>query len=104
MKIDKRIPGTPPGKVSGTATRATGGKAGPAGKAGAGDQLALTSTSAMVRSLEADLTGMDVTDTAKIESVKAAIADGSYRVDAEVVADRMIDEAKQNLRRRPRKK
>ncbi|MDO9636064.1 MAG: flagellar biosynthesis anti-sigma factor FlgM [Thiobacillus sp.] len=39
-----------------------------------------------------------------MESVKAALADGSFSVDAEVVADRLIDHTKETLRKRPRKK
>ncbi|MDP2267157.1 MAG: flagellar biosynthesis anti-sigma factor FlgM, partial [Thiobacillus sp.] len=36
--------------------------------------------------------------------VKAALADGSFAVNAEVVADRLIDHTKEALRNRPRKK
>ena len=104
MKIDKRIPSTGVGKVGGTQAKSGGPRASGAGKSSGGDQLSITASSSMVRSMEAELAGIDVTDTAKIESVKAAIANGSFAVNAEVVADRMIDEAKQNLRRRPRKK
>ncbi|MEW6254138.1 MAG: flagellar biosynthesis anti-sigma factor FlgM, partial [Planctomycetota bacterium] len=53
---------------------------------------------------EAQLAAIDVTDVGKIESVKAALADGSFTVDAEVVADRLIDHTKETLRKRPRKK
>lgn len=104
MKIDKRIPPTSTGKVSATQGKGAGPRAGGAGKSAGGDQLSITASSSMVRSLETELANIDVTDTAKIESVKAAIANGSYTVNAEAVADRMIDEAKQNLRKRPRKK
>jgi negative regulator of flagellin synthesis FlgM len=39
-----------------------------------------------------------------VESVKAALANGTFSVNAEVVADRLIDHTKEALRRRPRKK
>lgn len=102
MKIDKRI--TPPtaSKVSATQgkeTRKTAAK--PTAKAG--DALALTESSGKVRELEAQLASVDVADTAKVEAIKAAIADGTFTVDAEVVADRLIDQTKQTLRKRPRK-
>jgi negative regulator of flagellin synthesis FlgM len=57
-----------------------------------------------VRALEAQLASVEVTDAGKVEAVKAALADGSFAVDAEVVADRLIDHTKQSLRKRPRKK
>jgi negative regulator of flagellin synthesis FlgM len=47
---------------------------------------------------------VDVTDAGKVESVKAALANGTFAVDAEVVADRLIDHTKETLRKRPRKK
>jgi negative regulator of flagellin synthesis FlgM len=54
--------------------------------------------------LEAELASVDITDTRKIEAVKAALANGTFNVDAEVVADRLIDHTKETLRNRPRKK
>ncbi len=57
-----------------------------------------------MRALEADLASVEVTDAGKVEAVKAALADGSFAVDAEGVADRLIDHTKQTLRKRPRKK
>lgn len=102
MKIDKRI--TPPAAAKVTATKGKGaGKtATPAG--GGADSLTLTESSTRVRSLESELASVDITDASKIESVKAALADGSFTVDAEVVADRLIDHTKEALRKRPRKK
>lgn len=102
MKIDKRI--TPPAATKVTATKAKGaGKAGAPAAAGS-DSLALTESSTRIRALESQLASVDVADAAKVESVKAAIADGSFTVDAEVVADRLIDHTKETLRKRPRKK
>ena len=102
MKIDKRI--TPPAasKVSSTKGKGAGKSSAPA--AGASDSLTLTESSTRIRSLESQLASVDVTDAGKVESVKAALADGSFAVDAEVVADRLIDHTKEALRKRPRKK
>lgn len=102
MKIDKRI--TPPAasKVSSTKGKGAGKTRAPAG--GSADSLALTDSSTKIRALETELASVDITNTGKIESVKAALADGSFTVDAEVVADRLIDHTKQALRKRPRKK
>jgi negative regulator of flagellin synthesis FlgM len=102
VKIDKRI--TPPAaaKVSATKGKSVGKKAGP--PAASGDSLTLTESSTRVRSLEAQLASVDVTDASKVESVKSALANGTFAVDAEVVADRLIDHTKETLRKRPRKK
>ena len=101
MKIDKRI--TPPAaaKVS-SAKGKSAGKA-PASSAGS-DSLTLTESSTRIRALESQLASVDVADAGTVESVKAALADGSFTVDAEVVADRLIDHTKESLRKRPRKK
>lgn len=100
MKIDKRI--TPPttAKVASTKAKGTAKASGTAG----GDSLTLTDASTRIRALESGLASVDVADAGKIESVKAALADGSFTVDAEVVADRLIDHTKEVLRKRPRKK
>ncbi len=102
MKIDKRI--TPPAASKVSSAKGKGaGKASAPAKAG-GDSLTLTESSTRIRSLESELASVDVTDAGKVESVKAALADGSFSVDAEVVADRLIDHTKETLRKRPRKK
>ncbi len=102
MKIDKRI--TPPAATKVSATKGKGAKKTAAPAAGGGDSLTLTENSTRVRALEAELASVDITDTGKIEAVKAAIANGTFAVDAEVVADRLIDHTKESLRKRPRKK
>jgi len=102
VKIDKRIPPASTSKVS--AAKGKGGGKTPAPASGGGDSLTLTASSTHVRTLESQLAGVDVTDVGKIEAVKAALADGSFTVDAEVVADRLIDHTKEALRKRPRKK
>lgn len=101
MKIDKRI--TPPSTAKVSTVKGKGGGKSPIQTAG-GDAVSVSASSSQVRALEAQLAAIDVTDAGKVESVKAAIADGSFTVDAEVVADRLIDHTKETLRKRPRKK
>ena len=102
MKIDKRI--TPPtaAKVSATKGKGTGKAATPA--ACACDSLTLTESSAQVRALETQLASIDITDASKIEAVKAALANGSFSVYAEVVADRLNSHTKETPRKRRHKK
>ena len=102
MKIDKRI--TPPAASKVSSAKGKGAGKTPAAPAGGSDSLTLTESSTRIRSLESELASVDVTDVGKVEAVKAALADGSFTVDAEVVADRLIDPTTETLRKRPRKK
>ena len=103
MKIDKRVTPATASKVSATKTKAAG-KAETATPQGGSDSLTLTESSTRIRALESQLATVDITDAGKVESVKAALANGTFEVDAEVVADRLIDHTKETLRKRPRKK
>jgi negative regulator of flagellin synthesis FlgM len=102
VKIDKRI--TPPAAAKVSATKGKGAAKPAAPAASGGDSLTLTESSTRVRALESQLATVDVADAGKVESVKAALANGTFTVDAEVVADRLIDQTKETLRKRPRKK
>jgi negative regulator of flagellin synthesis FlgM len=102
VKIDKRI--TPPAAAKVSATKGKGVGKKPAPTAAGGDSLTLTESSSRLRTLETQLASVDVADAAKVESVKSALASGTFEVDAEVVADRLIDQTKETLRKRPRKK
>jgi negative regulator of flagellin synthesis FlgM len=102
VKIDKRV--TPPAASKVSSAKGKGGAKTPAPATGGGDALTLTESSTRIRALESQLASVDVTDAGKVESVKAALANGTFAVDAEVVADRLIDHTKETLRKRPRKK
>ena len=102
MKIDKRIPPTTVSKVSTTRAKGTD-KTGKTPSPGA-DSLTLTESTTRMRAMEAELAKVDIADAAKVESVKDALAKGTFTVDAEVVAERLIDHSKESLRKRPHKK
>ena len=55
------------------------------------DTVSLTETSAQLRSIESSLASLPVVDTQRVEAIKLAIADGSYQVDSESIADKLID-------------
>jgi len=61
------------------------------GRPSTADTVSLTETSAQLRSIESSLASLPVVDTQRVESIKQAIADGSYQVDAQAVADKLID-------------
>jgi len=102
VKIDKRI--TPPAASKVSSSKGKGAGKSSAPTAGAGDSLTLTESSTRFRSLESELAAADIINISKIESVKSALASGTFTVDAEVVADRLIEHTKEALRKRPRAK
>jgi negative regulator of flagellin synthesis FlgM len=57
------------------------------------DDVRLTSASSKLSEYEAELAGLDVADSGKIETVRQAIADGSFTVDEEAVAEGLIQES-----------
>ena len=56
-----------------------------------GDVVAITDSANAVQQAERALAQEPVVDSARVEQIRSAIADGSYQVDAQRVADKMID-------------
>ncbi|PLA74925.1 flagellar biosynthesis anti-sigma factor FlgM [Hydrogenovibrio sp. SC-1] len=54
------------------------------------DQVTLTSVSSQVKNLEEKAASSTVDNQEKINALKAAIQDGSYQVDAQSVANKLI--------------
>ena len=102
MKITKR-PTTIGGKsVTGT-QGASVGKTGKATVPGNVDKLQVAASTAQLRELEAELAKLDISDAAKVAAIKRAIDNGTFEVNSVLVADRLIDTAKEAVRKRPRK-
>jgi len=59
--------------------------------AGPGQDVRLTDTAASLQRLEARIASQPVVDAQRVESVKQAIADGSFQVDASRVARKMAE-------------
>ncbi|MBA3581967.1 MAG: flagellar biosynthesis anti-sigma factor FlgM [Gammaproteobacteria bacterium] len=55
------------------------------------DELVLTDSAKRLQQLEQTLAQIPVVDTAKVDSIKQALADGSYRVDADKIANKLLD-------------
>jgi len=66
-----------------------------AGETEAGTQVALSSTAATLRSGSADAAG-DF-DAAKVSRISQAIADGSFKINPEAIADKLIANAQELL-------
>ena len=65
------------------------------GEVEAGTQVALSSTAATLRSGSADAAG-DF-DAAKVNRISQAIADGSFKINPEAIADKLIANAQELL-------
>jgi negative regulator of flagellin synthesis FlgM len=58
-----------------------------------GDRVDLSALSAQIAALESSLAAAPGFDAARVESIKQAIVEGRLSVDAQTVADRMIQSA-----------
>lgn len=94
-----KINGTPPNPMPGAAAPAKPGTArtGPA----ASSQLEVSLSSLATRLNRIESEAAAPFDAARVESLKQAIRDGQFKVNAGVVADRLIDELKLMLNRKP---
>ncbi len=82
--------------VSSAAKPATAGatvKSGGAGgaKSSQSDTVSLTDTAARLKELEMGLASQPVVDTQRVQSVQSAINDGTFEVDPDSVAEKMIN-------------
>ncbi len=57
----------------------------------AADNVSLTDQAEKLRALEASIEKQPVVDTKRVESIRSAILDGSYTVDASKTAEKMAD-------------
>ncbi|MBL8471689.1 MAG: flagellar biosynthesis anti-sigma factor FlgM [Rhodocyclaceae bacterium] len=64
---------------------------------GPGATVALSPLSSSLKEVETSLSNTPVVDTGKVEKIRAAIADGSFKVDANKVADGLIASTQQML-------
>ena len=60
------------------------------GPANHGDQVSLTPTAQQLRSLEEKVAAEPVVDTQKVNAVKDALANGSFEINAERIAGKMM--------------
>jgi negative regulator of flagellin synthesis FlgM len=63
----------------------TAGTQGPASPAPARDKVEITMVSAQLAQIEKMLSEVGIVDTARVEQIKQAIAEGKFRVDSEVL-------------------
>ena len=57
----------------------------------AAPEVSLTDTATKLREMEAKIANQPIVDTQKVESIKKAISDGTYTVNAKRTADKMAE-------------
>ncbi len=53
--------------------------------------MSLTDTAAKLRELEVKIANQPIVDTQKVENIKKAIADGTYRINVSRTAEKMVE-------------
>ena len=96
MKIDPTVKITPTTAISEERTR-SGKQADNSGAKPRAD-VQLSPLSGKLKEIEAGLASEQVVDAARVAKVKAAIAEGSFEVNAEKVAGRLVEATKDFLR------
>lgn len=106
MKVGSRKPTTASStKLQGTSSASSVGgtnNAGAAaaygsGGAGAASDVNIQSQGSQLLALEQQMADISVVDTAKVDAIKNAIAQGQFNVDAERVADKLLEVAREHL-------
>jgi negative regulator of flagellin synthesis FlgM len=99
VKIENSV--SPAGTPAVKEAPARAGKAptAPAGAAGGG-AVNLSALSSRMQSIEAALSDVPVIDRARVEEIKQAMAEGRFKVNTEVVADKLIDTVRELIRSR----
>lgn len=99
MKIDDALNGVPAIRSRETRKAKGNGVATTVNHGGASDSVEITSASAQLSRMEEELAQIDSADAGKVEAIRQAIAEGSFQVDEEVVADALVQGAMEQLRR-----
>jgi negative regulator of flagellin synthesis FlgM len=92
VKIDKpnnSLPGKAVGEGASRATSRGKAESSPAPQQGS-TSVSLGTTAAHLHSMESSMAGTPVVDSAKVAEIKQAISEGRFKVNSEVVADRLL--------------
>lgn len=92
MKIDGNLRSIQSGQVSEGQGRSgkTGSTSAQAG-ASTGPRVQLSSLGSQLAEIEASLANVPVVDTQKVEEIKQAISDGRFKVNSDVIADKLLE-------------
>lgn len=89
-KIDGGLPVTPLLRSAGATTRAPATSSEPTESVPAMDSLRLTGEATSLLAQQREIAANPAFDEAKVAAVRRALEDGSYRIDAGIIADAML--------------
>lgn len=96
MKINNSGKPVTSSKVGQSSAKPGGGAAKTArSKSSSDDKVEIGSLSSQLQALESSLDNVQVVDTARVEAIKQAISEGRFRVNPDVVADRLLTTVKE---------
>lgn len=94
VKIDASVKSPSSTGVKETAPRASkagaGASASPQNGASAKDNVQINPLSSQLQAMENSMDSMPVVDSARVEAIKQAISEGRFKVNPEVIADRLL--------------
>ncbi len=94
MKIDKPGKPLPTNPIGEGSTRATSSKSKPSAPTApqqSSSSVSLGSTATQLQSMENSMANTPVANAAKVAEIKQAISDGRFKVNPEIVADRLLE-------------
>lgn len=99
MKIDNSVKGVGTSRLQESKAKKSPASAERKDSSSVDDNVDLTSTASQLQMLESTLANTGVMDMEKVESVRQAIAEGRFQVDAEAVAERLLENVVEGLKR-----
>jgi negative regulator of flagellin synthesis FlgM len=100
VKIDSALQHITSVQTKSIKSKPSKGKAAATAAGSVSDNVELTGTSSRMRELETQLADLPPEDAGKVESIRQAIADGTFMVDEEAVAEGMVQETIEQLSHR----
>lgn len=100
MKIDSALQQVTRIQAKGVKSKSSKDKTDAGVSASVSDNVEITGTSSRMRELEMQLADLPTEDAGKVAAIRQAIADGTFKVDEEAVAEGMVQETIEQLRQR----
>jgi negative regulator of flagellin synthesis FlgM len=100
VKIDGNIRSVQSGSVaeSQTGRSKSGATTGTSGASAGGPRVELSSLGSQLAGIEASLVDVPVVDIQRVEEIKLAIAEGRFKVNPDVIADKLLETVQELIR------
>ncbi|MEI8030211.1 MAG: flagellar biosynthesis anti-sigma factor FlgM [Comamonadaceae bacterium] len=101
MKIDSSIKSSgTPGVAAGASRPSKGARSTPSAGASSADRVQLSALSSQLQMIGSNMSDSPVVDAARVAEIRLAIAQGRFKVNPEVVADHLLQTARELMRSR----